>query len=216
MINRLYTLVFLLMMLVTIPASAATISPNDPTARSELEGLSPQDKRLLTAPLISFSPFSATNNTVVPGVADPLGTGVDPQLRVFGGTVQFMDLLGNFTAADNGKAADLELPPGALNGVNLLDNFIAVYLSYNGRAFDKSVWSLPGAEVMDRNGLPVTSETSPLTLAGYGKVAENLQPYLKTWNHCSGREKRHRIMVQSVKRGAWACSVPAVCECYSS
>lgn len=216
MFGRSCYLVVLLCMLVTTPAFAATIGPNDPTAMLELLGLSPKDKRLLTAPLFTFSPFSATNDTVVPGVADPLGTGVDPQLKVFGGTVQFMDLLGNFNASTGGSAADVELPPGALNGINLLDNFIAVYLSYNGRAFDKSIWNLQGEEVIDRHGLPVTSETSPLTLAGYGSVAENLQPYLKTWNNCGGKAKRHRMMVDSLKRGGWVCTVPAVCVCYSS
>jgi len=137
-------------------------------------------------------------------------------LKVFGGTVQFMDLLGNFTAAAGSAAAEVELPPGALNGVNLLDNFIAVYLSYNGRAFDKTIWNLQGAEVIDRDGLPVTSETSPLTLAGYGTVAENLQPYLKNWNECAGKDKRLRMIVKSLKGGPWACNVPAVCVCYSS
>jgi len=215
MLKRSCFLVVLLSMLVTTPAFAAAIGPNDPTAMRELLGISSKDKRLLTAPLFTFSPFSATNGTVVPGVSDPLGTGVDPQLKVFGGTVQFMDLLGNFNASTDGSAADVELPPGALSGINLLDNFIAVYLSYNGRAFDKSIWNLQSAEVIDRNGLPTTSDASPLTLAGYGSVAENLQPYLKTWNNCGGTTKRLRFMRRSAKSGGWVCSVPAVCECYS-
>ncbi len=216
MIRPIGAFIFLLSMWVTVPATAATISSNDQTAMLELRGLSSQDKRFLTAPLFNFSPFSATNNTVVPGVADPLGTGVDPQLRVFGGTVHYMDLLGNFNEGKPGDTAAVELPPGALSGVNLLDNFIAVYLSYKGIAFDESIWNLQGTDVIDRNGLPVTSETGPLTLAGYGSVAENLQPFLKNWTNCAGRQKRHHAMVASLKRGGWPCSVPALCECYSS
>lgn len=200
----------------SMPAPAATIGPNDPTAILELLGLSPQDKRFITGPLFDFSPFSATNETVVPGVADPLGTGVDPGLRVFGGTVQFMDLLGNFNVAKSGDAAEVELPPGALNGINLLDNFIAVYLSYNGRAFDKSIWNLQAADVIDRNGRPVTSEASPLSLAGFGSVSANIQPYLKSWTRCAAKEKRHHAMLESMRRGGGPCSVPAVCQCYSS
>jgi hypothetical protein len=216
MIRYFGTFIFLLSLWGTAPSTAATISSDDPTARLELLGLSSQDNRFLTAPLFYFSPFSATNNTVVPGVADPLGTGVDPQLRVFGGTVQFMDLLGNFNEAKPGDSASVELPPGALNGIDLLDNFIAVYLSYNRIAFDKSLWNLQTADVIDQDGRPVTSEMTPLTLAGYGSVSENLQPILKNWTDCAGKEKRHRALVQSLKRGGWPCAVPAVCECYSS
>jgi len=216
MIRRASALIFLLLMWVTAPAPAANIGPNDPTAMLELLGLSAQDKRLITAPLFEFSPFSATNETFIPGVADPLGTGVDPELRVFGGTVQFMDLLGNFNVTKLDGIADIELPPGALNGINLLDNFIAVYLSYNGRAFDKSIWNLQNADVIDRNGRPVTSETSPLSLAGFGSVSENLQPYLQSWTRCAAQEKRHHAMVATLRRGGWPCNIPAVCQCYAS
>jgi hypothetical protein len=197
-------------------APAAAISPNDPTAILELLGLAPHDKRLITAPLFDFSPFSASDATSVPGLGDPLGSGVDPGLRVFGGTVQYMDLLGNFKAVTSVNAEQIELPPGALSGINLLDNFTAVYLAYNGRAFDKSIWNLRSAEVVDRNGLPVTAETSPLSLAGFGSVAEHLQPYLQPWTRCGAKEKRYLAMADAKRRGGWACTVPAVCECYSS
>ncbi len=208
--------IIFLCMLFPLPAPAAAIGPNDPTAILELLGLSSHDKRLVTAPLFEFSPFYATNDTTVPGLGDPLGAGVDPGLRVFGGAVQFMDLLGNFNAAKAANTEEVELPPGALNGINLLDNFIAVYLAYNGRAYDKSIWNLRTAEVEDRNGLPVTAEASPLSLAGYGSVAEHLQPYLQPWTRCAAKEKRYLEMNDAKKRGGWVCTVPAVCQCYSS
>ncbi len=219
MIRRSCVSTLLLCLWVAVPTAAATIGPNDPTAILELLGLSPQDKRLHIAPLFNFSPFSATDETLapVPGLADPLGTGVDPGLRVFGGTVQFMDLLGHFNGvAGAGESADIELPPGALDGINLLDNFIAVYLSYNGRAFDKSIWNLETAEVIERNGRPVTSETSPLSLAGFGSVSENLQPFLQVWTHCAAKEKRHHAMVESLRLSGSPCNVPVICQCYSS
>ena len=214
--NCITTLFLLLFLLVPLPAPAAAIGPNDPTAILELLGLAPHDKRLVIATLFDFSPFSATNTSVVPGLSDPLGAGVDPGLRIFGGTVHYMDLLGNFKATKTPGEEEIELPPNALSGINLLDNFIAVYLAYNGRAFDQSIWNLRTTEVEDRDGLPVTSETSPLSIAGYGSVADHLQPYLKPWTHCAAREKRYVAMLDAKRRGGWVCTVPAVCECYSS
>jgi hypothetical protein len=194
--------------------SSASIDPDDAVAMLELQGLSPKDKRIITAPLFDFSPFIADNKTVVPGFADPLGAGVDPGLRVFSGKVHFMDLLGNFNVDKTDEVAEVELPPGALKGVDLLDNFLAVYLSYNGRAYDGSILQLAGAQIVERNGLPVTAETSPLSLAGYGSVSENLKPLSLHWTRCPGMEKRLRSMSKAMKRQQWPCTVPAVCQCY--
>jgi hypothetical protein len=207
-------LVFLSALLASLVVSSASIEPGDTAAVLELHGLSPKDKRIITAPLFDFSPFSADNKTVVPGFADPLGAGVDPGLRVFSGKVHFMDILGNFRVKQTDGIADVELPPDALKGIDLLDNFLAVYLSYDGRAYDRSILNIGGAEVTERNGLPVTAETSPLSLAGYGSVSENLQPRSLHWTRCPDKEKRLRSMEKSMKRQQWPCAVPAVCQCY--
>ena len=198
----------------SLVVSSASIEPGDTAAVLELHGLSQKDKRIITAPLFDFSPFSADNKTIVPGFADPLGAGVDPGLRVFSGKVHFMDILGNFRAKQTDGIADVELPPDALKGIDLLDNFLAVYLSYDGRAYDRSILNIAGAEVTERNGLPVTAETSPLSLAGYGSVSENLQPRSLHWTRCPDKEKRLRSMEKSIKRQQWPCAVPAVCQCY--
>lgn len=209
-----YLLISLLCLAASLPASSASIEPGNMAAILELRGLSAEDKRIITAPLFEFSPFSANNKTVVPGFADPLGTGVDPGLRIFSGKVHFMDVLGHFRAKKPDQVAEVELPPGALQGVDLLDNFLAVYLSYDGRAYDKSILNLRGADVTERDGLPVTTETSPLTLAGYGSVSENLKPVTLHWTRCPGKEKRLHAMDEATKRRQWPCAVPAVCQCY--
>lgn len=209
-----YLLLTLFCLMASVPASSASIEPGNMAAILELRGLSPQDKRIITAPLFDFSPFSASNNTVVPGFADPLGAGVDPGLRVFSGKVHFMDVLGNFRVKKNSEIAEVELPADALKGINLLDNFLAMYLSYNGRAYDRSILNLGGAEVIERDGVPITIETSPLSLAGYGSVSENLKPLSLHWTRCPGKEKRLQSMKQSMKRGLWPCAVPAACQCY--
>jgi hypothetical protein len=214
MIKRVWAIVLLSTLWVCLPVLAASIDADDAAAVLESLGLSPKDKRSITTPLFEFSPFSANNRTVVPGFADPLGMGVDPELRIFSGRVQFMDLLGNYNAAKPNETVDIKLPQGALKGINLLDNFIAVYLSYNGRAFDSSLLNLQTAEVIERNGLPVTSETSPLTLAGFGSVADHLKPYSRHWTRCTAKDKRERALAKAIKSGRGPGSVPAASQCY--
>jgi len=205
---------YLIFLTVSVPAWSGSIDPGNMAAILEVRGLSPQDKRIITEPLFDFSPFSANSKTIVPGFADPLGTGVDPGLRIFSGKVHFMDLLGNFRVKKAGEVPEIELPPDALKGINLLDNFLAVYLSYNGRAYDRSILNLGGATVVERDGLPVTAETSPLSLAGYGSVSEHLKPLTLHWTRCPGKDKRLASMEKSLKRGQWPCAPPAVCQCY--
>lgn len=175
--------------------------------------MSAQDRRFLTALLFDFSPYTA-NQTVVPGFADPLGVGTVPALRIFDGKVHFMDLLGNFTISTLGDPEDFELLPGTLHGINLLDDITSMYLSYEGRAFDKSLWNLETAEVIERYGLPVTSETSPLSLSGFGYVTEKFNPFNVLWNRCPSQGKREQAMSKSMKQGRAPCSTPGACQCY--
>ncbi len=178
--------------------------------------MSAQDQRFISALLFDFSPFTADNHTIVQGFADPLGTGVDPGLRIFGGKVYFMDLLGNFTAFTLADTAEIELPTGALQGIDLLDDVTSMYLSYDGRAFDKSLFNLQTAEVIQRNGLPVTSETSPLSLSGYGYVSDNFNPFNLHWTNCPSQEKRKRSIAESIEKGRPPCSAPGACVCYGN
>jgi hypothetical protein len=182
----------------------------------EPRDMSPQDRRSVTALLFDFSPSTANSQTIVLGLSDPLGIGANPGLSVFGGRVYFSDLLGNFTVSTLGDATEIELPPGTLQGINLLDNVTAMYLSYDGRAFDKSLLNLQTAEVIERNGLPVTSETSPLSLSGFGFVSEKFNPFNVLWNRCPSQDKREHAMAESIKKGRAPCSTPGACVCYGN
>jgi hypothetical protein len=212
--SRICTIASLLCLWVSVPAPATNINPADAPTVVEPHSMSPQDRRFVTALLFDFSPFTANNRTIVPGFADPLGTGIDPGLKLFSGKVYFMDLLGSVDVSSSEDHVDIELPPGALDGVNLLDNLISMYLSYDGRAFDNSLFNLETAEVIERNGLPVTSETSPLSLSGFGAVSDNLTPFNVHWTRCPAQGKREREMAKSIKLFRGPCSVPGVCECY--
>ena len=196
------------------PATATTIGSSDTSTLLEPLAMSSQDKRFLTSLLFDFSPYTANNQTVVTGLDHPLGIGADPALKIFDGKAYFMDLLGNFTVSSLGDPADFELPPGTLRGINLLDDVTSMYLSYEGRAFDKSLWNLETAEVIERNGLPVTSETSPLSLSGFGSVSEKLNPIVLLWNRCPSQDKREQAMTKSMKLSGGPCLKPGACQCY--
>jgi len=211
---KVYAIVSLFCLWASAPVHAASIDLENAAAALDSRGLSAEDKRFITAPLFEFSPFSANNQTVVPGFADPLGTGIDPGLKIFSGKVHYMDLLGNFDVAKANDTDEIELPAGALQGINPLDNFLSLYLSYNGRAYDSALLDLDSAEVTERNGLPVTRETSPLSLAGYGSVSENLRPVSLHWTRCPGKDKREHSMAEAMQRFRPPCSVPGVCTCY--
>ncbi len=195
-------------------ATATTIGSNEASPPLEPLAMSAQDKRYLTALLFDFSPYTANQQTNVTGLADPLGIGADPALKIFDGKAYFMDLLGNFTVSSLGDPADYELPPGSLRGINLLDDVTSMYLSYEGRAFDNSLWNLETAEVIDRNGLPVTSETSPLSLSGFGSVSEKFDPFNMLWNRCPAQDRREQAMSNAIKKGLGPCSTPGACQCF--
>jgi hypothetical protein len=199
-----------------MPAAATPITAGDRSANLEPLAMSAQDRRFNTALLFDFSPFTANNQTIIQGFADPLGTGVDPGLRVFAGKVNFMDLLGYFTIMKAADTVEIELPPEALHGIKLLDDLTSIYLSSDGRATDKSLFNLQTAEVIERNGLPITSETSPLSLSGYGSVSENLGPLNVHWTNCPSQEKRERLMAKAIKAGQHPCSVPGACVCFGN
>jgi hypothetical protein len=182
----------------------------------EPRDMSPQDRRFATQLIFDFSPTNGSSLATVPGFEDPLGIGADSGLMIFGGRVYFRDLLGNFTLPTLHASTDFELPPDTLHGINLLDDVTSMYLSYEGRAFDKSLLNLQSAEIIERNGLPVTSETSPLSLSGFGIVAEKFDPFSVLWSHCPSQDKRERAMAESIKQGRAPCSAPGACMCYGN
>ena len=170
---------------------SASVDSDDVAAIRELRGLSPHDKRSITAPLVEFSPFTADNKTVVPGFADPLGSGIDPGLKVFSGKVQFMDLLGFFRVQPSDAVAEVELPPGALKGIDLLDDFLAVYLSYNGRAYDGSILNITDDPVVERDGLPVTPRNESTVTGRIRRSVRKPETGHPALDPLSGKGKTH-------------------------
>lgn len=145
-------------------------------------------------PVFDTAPFEPPQKRSVPGFADPLGIGADQKLSVFSGVVQFMDLLGDFTLEHDKDIAAAALPPNALKGMDYRDDLLEGILTGKRRAFDPSLLNVKSGSVREINGRPVTSETSPLSLAGYGVVSEYLKPVREHWTRCPAVEKRARVM----------------------
>ena len=88
-----------------------------------------------TRQLFDFAPLPAGNKTGVPGFADPLGTGADPEFKLFSGTVQFMDLLGDFNAVNPADVTDIDGGSGALPGTTIIDILLYDNIADDSRSF---------------------------------------------------------------------------------
>ena len=171
-IKSISSTVALLCLLISFTIPAAPIYPENEAVVPESGSSLIADEGSFTVPLLEASPIRADKPTSIPEFSDPMGMGVDTGLSVFAGNLYFMDLLANPGIANSGDSVEIELPPGALRGIDILDDLDALYLSYDGRAFDGSMLNLENAEIIERKGLPVTSEGSPLSLTGFGLIAD--------------------------------------------
>jgi hypothetical protein len=214
MIRHAGVMIYSLLALASTFSVADSIHPSEAPDRFGATEQTIQSEQTATAPWFEFSPFSANNRTVVPGFADPLGTGVDPGLRIFDGRVLFMDLLGYFQTEEPDDTEVLEMPYGTLRADDFLGSLLSIHLARE-RAFDQSLLKIQDAEITERDGLPVTTETSPLSLAGFGNVTENQKPFFLHWTVCPAQEKRRASMEEAMDKKKRACTAPGVCICSS-
>jgi len=149
---------------------------------------------LFKSPVFEIAPFGAHGEGAIPGFADPLGIGADAELDAFSGSVYHMDLLGDFTLEHDKDVAASAVPADALKGLDYSENLLTPIFNGKRRAFDPSLLNVKTAEVKEFMGLPVTSETSPLSLAGFGLVSEYLRPVRYHWTRCPAVEKRARVL----------------------
>ena len=160
----------LLSLLVSIPLSATPIYPDTESVAIE-PGRAPYDKKPhITVPLLETSPVPTDKPTSLPDYSDPMDIGVDNWTSLFPGGAHYMDLLVISGNADSDVVAEMELPPGSLRGIDILDDLGSLYLSYDGRAFDDSILNLEAAELTERKGLPVTTEGAPISLINFGII----------------------------------------------
>jgi hypothetical protein len=207
--------VALLCFWVSLVASASEIRPGQSWASSRhLDSPS----RPLTSDILEIFEFSQIipeKQVPLPGFSNPLGTAIVSGTRVFSGKLHFFDVLGDNISHSGADSQDIELPSGALAGIKLLDDLDALYYSYDGRAFDKSLWDLSIAKVIMRDDLPVTSETGPLSLSGYGSVSTHFKPYDVHWTQCPSLDKREFAMTKAIKKRRGPCSIKGVCQCFN-
>ena len=174
---------------------AAPLENNSSVAIEHETGLPAGDSKLATAPVFEFAPLSAHQESTIPGFDDPLGAGTDPKLRVFEGEVQHMDVLGNYEVNNTEEITAEQLSSGTFYGSDLIANLLEAYLPGQSNAiFDPSLLDIDQAKRRHRFGIPVTTESSPLSLAGYGSVAEFRFPMRAHWTKCPSETKRMHVL----------------------
>jgi len=155
----------LLCLPIGVPATATPVYPGGVVVSPDSKSL--EDRRRFTIQLMHVAPLPTDQPVSAPELANPLHLDREIALRTFGREVHYSDLLASSMIPDP-DPLDLELPPGALRGIDILDDLDSLYLSYDGRAFDKAVLDIGDAKIIDKKGVPVTTDGSPLSLGDFG------------------------------------------------
>lgn len=158
-------------LLTVVSASATPVYPGDLPAPGP-DSPTLEDKRRYTMRLMSAGPLPQQTATAVPELTDPMALGHDTGLKIFDEPVQHLDLLAK-PSMDGPDPADIELPPGSLRGIDILDDLEALFLPYDGRALDPSVLDVGNAEITEYRGVPQTTDGTPLNLLGFGRLIDN-------------------------------------------
>ena len=150
-----------------VSAVATPIYPGDEVPNPDSPSL--EERRQYTMQLMEVAPQPTDQPVSAPELTNPLNMDREIALRAVGSHVRFSDLLARSVLPDPGRV-DIELPPGTLRGIDILDDLNALYLSYGGRAFDKSVLDIGNAEIVEDKGIPITTDGSPLSLGDFGEL----------------------------------------------
>jgi len=152
--------------------------------QSGISGVRIVQKTPDTYPLFEFSPFVVYSETRVPGFSDPLGTGTDPLLKLFDGKVYHMDLLGDFNAYNPFDPKELEPTADSLHASALLNLMLYGVAIPDTEELVNYQLDLAKVPESKHSNDPRTSETSPMTLVGFGSVSELSRPIQLHWSHC--------------------------------
>ncbi len=186
-------LLTLLLGALSLPATAYYIDTSDPSKTLRVRSASPLEISVVTKPLFNFAPFRASPRNNVEGFADPLGMGEDFAFSVLHGNVHYMDLLGEYHGLRVVDNRDVELPAGTVRGTALIGNYVERFFGGKIRAVDRSLYNLERTNTHIWWGVPMTSETSPLVLAGFGSVGDFVRPMMRNWYDCDPTEIPHRV-----------------------
>lgn len=157
----------LLFMLGGISTTAAPIYPSDQQPNSNSSTL--EERRRFTLYLMKTSPLPTNMPNASPALANPMDMENEFPLSVIGDQIYYIDLLASSMNRLAGPA-DIELPPGTMRSIDILDDLRSLYLSYDGRAFDSTVLDVGNAEIIEHRGLPVTTDGSPLSIGQFGVI----------------------------------------------
>ena len=156
--------------LLTITQSLATPIYPDDVPQPGLSSLSLEDKRRFTKRLMQTAPLSSDKPSAISELADPLALGHKTGFSMLPERVYFIDLLAS-PIPSSPSLADIKLPAGALRGIDILEDLNALFLTYDGRAFDNSILQAEDSEITLHRGAPRTHEGTPLNLSNFGKIS---------------------------------------------
>tara|TARA_B100001540_G_scaffold218121_1_gene192690 strand:- start:320 stop:991 length:672 start_codon:yes stop_codon:yes gene_type:complete len=166
------------------PARAGKIDPDTVSIDYGLTGLRIVERQPGLSTAFSFAPFTAHKKAQVPGFSDPLGTGTDPLLKLFAGRVEHMDLLGDFHPSNPYDPTEVAPTQESVQTSYMINALLFGNQMPDHKKLVGAQLNLAYTMLSKISSKPRTTETSPLTLSGFGSVTEFTSPTQLHWTHC--------------------------------
>ncbi|GAB5449940.1 MAG: hypothetical protein Hals2KO_02680 [Halioglobus sp.] len=167
------------------PGHAARINPENTLVTPGSNGYEIRERPSPLTNIFDFAPFTAHKQVQVPGFSDPLGTGTDPDFKVFSGAVKNLDLLGDFHRSNPFDPQELAPTQESLETSMVINQILYGVQIPGKKSLLESHLNVQKSDDSEFSPTPRTSETSPLVLAGFGSVSETAVPMRIHWTHCS-------------------------------
>lgn len=200
------------------PVWAGKIDPDTVSLDYGLTGLKIVERHPGLSTAFSFAPFTAHKQTQVPGFSDPLGTGTDPLLKLFSGRVEHMDLLGDFHPSNPYDPTEVAPTQESVQTSYMINALLFGNQMPDHKKLVGAQFNLAYTLLSEFSNKPRTTETSPLTLAGFGSVTEFANPARLHWTHCPDyvfrRHLHKRAQAQAKKKSPAARRTRPPLDCF--
>ena len=182
------------------PALALRIDVNNEAVVTSPSGLRVVERETQPSRVFDFSPFVGHKRKTVRGFSDPLGTGADPSLKVFEGSVRNMDLLGDYHPSNPYDPTELAPSAESLETSQIINEILYGVTIPGRKALVNAQLNLKQNKTSALHPTPRTTETSPLSLVGFGNVSEFTRPVHMHWTHCPDYAFK-RFMYKEARKG---------------
>jgi len=151
--------------------------------------------------LLQFAPFGLAQQRV-PGFSDPLGAGSHGPVRLLSGTVQHMELLGDFHPSNPFDPQELEPTSTSLQADQMVNTLLYRLPLPASKDLLNTQLNIKKVARSSFSETPKTRETSPLVLSGYGTVSELSLPVQLHWTLCADYSVKRMLFEASKKAPA--------------